>query len=79
MIVALATSGVQAVRNTTISSPIVMAATGDPVGLCESAYVALIDHSSAKDRHIPVCSATGLRETSSSSMNVDDFFDGKEK
>ncbi|HXB77910.1 MAG TPA: ABC transporter substrate binding protein [Bradyrhizobium sp.] len=32
MIVALATSGVQAVRNTTISIPIVMAARGDPVG-----------------------------------------------
>jgi ABC-type uncharacterized transport system substrate-binding protein len=30
MIVALATSGVQAVRNTTISIPSVMAATGDP-------------------------------------------------
>jgi putative tryptophan/tyrosine transport system substrate-binding protein len=32
VIVALATSGVQAVRNTTTSIPIVMAATGDPVG-----------------------------------------------
>jgi putative tryptophan/tyrosine transport system substrate-binding protein len=32
VIVAVATSGVQAVRNTTISIPIVMAATGDPVG-----------------------------------------------
>ena len=32
VIVAVATVGVQAVRNTTISIPIVMAATGDPVG-----------------------------------------------
>jgi putative tryptophan/tyrosine transport system substrate-binding protein len=32
VIVAVATSGVQAVRNATTSIPIVLAATGDPVG-----------------------------------------------